>query len=639
MTLNPSMRPRVKPDMYVIDDGAGGVYLQGNGGSFRFEGKTIGQWIEKLLPMFTGEHTMEELTEDLSLPYKNRVYELTSVLFENGYIQDLSLNLPHGLSETVQKSFAAQIDFLENVVGSGGYHFESYRSCNALVIAADPFLVPLVSALFESGLAQVHFVALSQSLNRARLNTIHSHAQVADPEAELVEASFGPFGSAGVSPSSWDEVIDPYDAVFYVPTADHIEELRSLHAVCRRNGKIFLPASVVHQTGMVGPVVDSDSAVSWESAWRRVHELALHKDPEVATLSSTAAAIMTNTLVFELFKLITGVTKAESLRTFYLLDLETLQGDWHNFLPHSQANEGGRAPWVEDVDALLMGAADKQESGNLFEVFRQLTSPVSGIFHLWDEGDLKQLPLALCRVQSVDPLSSGPAGLLPEIVCSGINHEEARLQAGWSGIEAYVSRYLASLDETRGVAVAAGASVAEAVARGVQKCLSEELKRQSTQRPLHLVPVACDVVEDERCAYLVQVLTSIYGVPSIAFGEEIFGFPVVWVKVSDIWYGGVDLTVTGAMQRALESALREIQPTNHRPVCQVDAGSVLVQDTSHEACTIARVQASPADLVGSANTLLQAHGQRLRVMDLAMEPFLRELPAVLGVQIRGEGSE
>ena len=35
--------------------------------------------------------------------------------------------------------------------------------------------------------------------------------------------------------------------------------------------------------------------------------------------------------------------------------------------------------------------------------FRRLTSAESGIFHLWEEGDLKQLPLFQCRVQVVNP--------------------------------------------------------------------------------------------------------------------------------------------------------------------------------------------------------------------------------------------
>jgi hypothetical protein len=38
------------------------------------EGNTIAQWIEKLMPMFNGEYTLDDLTEGLPTPYRERVY-------------------------------------------------------------------------------------------------------------------------------------------------------------------------------------------------------------------------------------------------------------------------------------------------------------------------------------------------------------------------------------------------------------------------------------------------------------------------------------------------------------------------------------------------------------------------------------
>ncbi|MCK9909234.1 hypothetical protein MXD81_08840, partial [Microbacteriaceae bacterium K1510] len=128
---------------------------------------------------------------------------------------------------------------------------------------------------------------------------------------------------------------------------------------------------------------------------------------------------------------------------------------------------------------------------------------------------MKQLPLALCRVQAVDPLSEGPAMLLPEVVCSGLTHEEVRGEAGLTGIEAYVSRLVGPLltppcseqNEAASliapedfVGVGAGGTAAEAICRGLQKCLTEELGRQMVEKQA-VSRVQLDAVEDERCRF------------------------------------------------------------------------------------------------------------------------------------------
>jgi putative thiazole-containing bacteriocin maturation protein len=74
--LNALTRLKVKRDTFFLPDPNGGVYFRNNSSSFRMEGHTIYQWIEKLMPMFDGEHTLGELTNGLPLPYQNRIYEI-----------------------------------------------------------------------------------------------------------------------------------------------------------------------------------------------------------------------------------------------------------------------------------------------------------------------------------------------------------------------------------------------------------------------------------------------------------------------------------------------------------------------------------------------------------------------------------
>ena len=140
--------------------------------------------------------------------------------------------------------------------------------------------------------------------------------------------------------------------------------------------------------------------------------------------------MLANVIVFELFKDVTGVTEKEQKNQFFLLDLETLEGNWHSFMPHPLVTGQTSARLVEDIDMRLAQGTDRGDPGKLLLSFNQLTSKVTGIFHIWEEGDLRQLPLAQCRVQTVNPLAEGPAQLLVDIVCTGLTHEEARREAG-----------------------------------------------------------------------------------------------------------------------------------------------------------------------------------------------------------------
>ncbi|MFD1290984.1 putative thiazole-containing bacteriocin maturation protein, partial [Laceyella putida] len=618
--LDPSMRLKVKGDTFFLPDPNGGVYFRNNLVSFRMEGRTIDQWIEKLIPVFNGKNTLDELTDGLPAPYRDRVYEIAEMLYQHGFVRDMSQDRPHQLPDVVLKKYASQIEFLDSFGGSGAYRFQSYRQVKVLAVGSGPFFVSLVAALFESGLPRFHvLITDSVQTNRQRLAELAAHARKTDPEVALEEVTL----HEGLS--SWWEAVQPFQSILYVSQEGDVEELRALHAVCREEKKVLLPAMCLHQVGLAGPLVHPNSEGCWESAWRRIHRSALCKDPQLHTFSSTAGAMLANVIVFELLKTVAGVTESEGKNKFFLLDLETLEGTWHSFMPHPLVIGKESAEWVEDLDLRLERSAGRRESNGLFPTFSLLTSRESGIFHIWEEGDLKQLPLAQCRVQAADPLSEGPAELLPDIVCSGLTHEEARREAGLAGIEAYVSRMVGLLVEDgmvepqEFVGVGAGETVAEGVCRGLEKCLDDELGKQQVDQKSPVFRVQLSAVEDERCLFYLQALTTMQGAPMIGLGEEVSGFPVVWVGTSGRWYRSVGLNVTIALRKALQQALLKAQ---NQAAClttqALGASTVLLEEKMLQSLVIpACEEAAQSEVLQSALQVLKRNGKRLLVLDLA----------------------
>ncbi|SDN38734.1 putative thiazole-containing bacteriocin maturation protein [Bacillus sp. OK048] len=634
--MNTSMRLKVKRDTFFLPEPNRGVYFRNNVSSFRMEGSMIDQWVEKLIPMFNGEYTLEYLTNGLSEAYRDRVFEIADALYQNGFVRDVSQDRPHQLKEQVLKKYASQIEFVDNLLDSGEFRFQTYRQAKVLAVGSGPSFVSLVASLLESGLPKFQMlITESVQTNRQRLMELVAHARKSDPEVEIEEVTLNKQGE-----SSWEEIVKPFDYILFVSEQDDVEELRLLHRVSREKKKMFLPAICLEQVGLAGPVVHPDAEADWESLWRRIHQEALFKDQRFSPSSAIPGAMLANVLVFEMFKVVTGVSEKEPKNQFFLLDLETLEGNWHSFMPHPLMTEQSSARLVEDIEMRLAQATERGDPGKLLLSFNQLTSKVTGIFHIWEEGDLKQLPLAQCRVQTVNPLADGPAELLDDIVCTGLTHEEARREAGLSGIEAYVSQVVSSLDLPPEVEVGAGESFAESVGRGLQKCLDEELIIQSLKQDYTVFPVQVSTVEDERCRFYLQALTTLRGAPTIAMGEEVYGFPAVWIGINDGWYGSVDLNITMALRNALQQALITVQNEEEFVMERfLEVSSMPMDEQVPLSIEIpACEERLQSDNLLTAMGILEGNGMQLFVYELELEPFLKEgLAGIFGVLVQEEG--
>ncbi|TYR78615.1 putative thiazole-containing bacteriocin maturation protein [Priestia megaterium] len=647
-TVNASTRLKVKRDTFFLPDPAGGVYFRNNSSSFRLKGNTIYQWIEKLIPMFNGEHSLGELTYGLPAPYQNRVYEIGELLYQNDFAHDVSQDRPHQLESSIVQKYASQIEFLENFIGSPAFQFQRYRQANVLAVGSGPFFISLVSALLESGLPKFHIVITnSMPTNQLRLKELIENASKTDLEVNVAKIIIQ-------KEDDWEEVVQPFESVLYVSEEENTEELRALHAVCRKEKKTFIPAVMLQTVGLAGPIVHPDSEECWESAWRRIHSSVIHKEGGLQKFSSTAGAMLANVIVFELFKNVTGVNKSKKSNEFFLLDLELLEGDWHSFLKHPFAGTPGHAAaeLVENLDRKVNQQSVRDHSSGLFGYFNQLTSPVSGIFHKWEEGDLKQLPLSQCGVQVANPLSDESAELLPQIVCSGLTHEEARREAGLTGIEQYVSQMkdvlFMDVNEEKNNAIAlqqfigvgAGETAVEAVCRGLQKCLDDELNKRTVHQKESIFRVQLDTIEDEKCSFYLQALATLQETPIIGLGQKVLGFPVVWIGINKHWYKSAGLTVTAALQRALQQAIMDIQ--NQMSSSQITAFN-LPSDSLIEAestrLALRNEERTDLEIFQSATQILKRNNRKLVVFDLAAEAFLKEgLAGVYGVLLREEKS-
>ncbi|MFD0677707.1 MULTISPECIES: hypothetical protein [unclassified Paenibacillus] len=507
-----------------------------------------------------------------------------------------------------------------------------------LAVGCGPILLSLVKVWYESDLSRLKvFVTNTQLTDMEELTELLQHAQPNDTGVSL-----DILATAEGEVVNWEAVVQPFSFILYACEPSDLEELRSLQAACRAEVKPLLSGISLRGMGIVGPLYRPDEDNCRESAWRRLHSSVFPAEGDIKDFSATATvtAMLSNLIVHEWHNVISAEEEAHCLDQCYILDPLTLEGGWHPILPHPFVSGYEPVRVVTDVELNHNLGADQEPAGTeeWFAFFSSLTSTVTGIFHVWEEGGLNQLPLAQCLVQPADPLSEGPAQLLPAIVSSSLTHEEARRESGLAGLETYMTRMtpilaagIPSYQQERGkMHIGAGCTFAEAVGRGLTARLTEELGKRTLEHELVVTRAEYIRIEDVHCRYFLQALSTLEGEPLLAVGEPLLGFPVVWVYSDDNWYGSAGLGITLALRESLRKALMQIG--------QSQVSTVIWNDHKLQSGIIP--SANPIGhtswMLSAIESLKQQH-KRLEVFDMRCESFLKEGPfSVLGVQLREE---
>jgi putative thiazole-containing bacteriocin maturation protein len=621
--VHPAMQPKLKRDTFFYYDEKKGVYFRNNVNSFWMEGNTIIQWIEKLLPMLNGENSIHDLTNRLPDAYRKRVYEIIEVLEENDFIRDVSSDSMHYLRKETIEKYASQVEFLDNMGGSGAARFEQYRQTKVLAIGSDSFLLSLVSSLLESGMAKFHvFVTNTNTTNRTRLEEMIVHYQKTDRDISVGEMRAKQFPL---------HAIQAYDAVLYVSPDGNREELEFFHTLCKQEGKLFIPAICLEGVGLAGPVVNPDSDGCWEKAWRSLHKQALTTNVG-ETYSTTVGALLSNVLVFELLKKRAGIPETRQKNQLYILNVETLEGTWHTFVPSSFVERDMIQP-VKDISTYIKESHKKENLSEFFHTVSSLTSETTGTFHKWEEGDLQQVPLAQFCVQSAQPNIEGPAELLPEIICASLTHTEAQREAALYGMESYITVLSDVLNKDLGIHLytGAGLSPAEGISRGIQKYLTEELSRKQVGETMIFSKAKFTHIEDKHCAFYLQALSTMRKAVEVGIGKEIEGFPVMCVHTNNRFYLSTALHPTLALRNGLQQAIMDIQNKvdvqETRPVCMFD------KKEPKQIIIHAYEESDDVHTLESALELLNRHSKKPIVVKLPLPEVLQKEVVVYGVAV------
>ena len=448
------MIPKLKNDV-VYFPSRDGVYLRNKQDSSVLKGKEVSKLLDIILPQLDGHKTLEEITQALSPQMRVTITKLLKLLVEKGFVKDLTYDHPHELTMLEQKTYAAEIAFIDTFTDSAAYKFERYRHCNLLLIGSGLTLTALVHAQLHSGLRQVNIMVTDECLTDHQRHTDY---------ATLYQAKGCQQDIHEVKNIDWNneeavrQSIQSYDAVLAISDKPMLARAALLNRICVDQQKPFMQAVLVEDKAWVGPLVQPGKPHCWECAWHRLQanlstmtditNLALYdlQDWPASAVSTnvaaTTAAVVANIASFEVFKYLTGAGSLETDEYLIKIDLETLQNERHKFLPHPLCASHHREPlsfagFKQTLYSLIEGPTLDPETFSRSSV--QLIESDLGIFSGLDERDFTQLPLNVSEITLSNPLSSVSSAAV-KVVGVGTNFAMPRLRATQHACEIYATR-------------------------------------------------------------------------------------------------------------------------------------------------------------------------------------------------------
>jgi hypothetical protein len=287
-------------------------------------GRQTYDWLTRIAPFLTGEHTLDELVDALDGARQARIRSLVEALHSGRAVRDAAGDLPHSLSAGVRERYAPVIGFVGRGADSPEHRFQRYRECGPLVIGSGQLVAPLVQALLTTGVAEVRVVLTAE--RPTDLGRMRQCLAVVGPDAQGRVR----IGTGAVT----DALAGACGGILHVCETPMLARSEQLAALGAAYGCVFGQAAVVGDVALVGPVGEAGQLrPGWAAQLRRLGRLVdgdtgevpdRPDDPVSEYFSGPTAAVVANHLCAAFLKQVTGLptTAAEQ---FVEVDLETLR--------------------------------------------------------------------------------------------------------------------------------------------------------------------------------------------------------------------------------------------------------------------------------------------------------------------------
>ncbi|MFJ9853447.1 TOMM precursor leader peptide-binding protein [Streptomyces sp. NPDC101150] len=419
-------RPKIRRDI-LFAKMPDGVLFHNSKEGFHIRSAKGYEFASLLVPHLNGERQISEICAELDASRRAMVAELVAALLSHGFARDAAPAAPQALppAAAVRSAFAEQIGYIDHHVDDAEARFARFRDTRVAVLGDDAIARWCALSLVRNGAAQVAVtVAEGDRLTGDdRFTEVVAEAEELTARGCTVAVRRLPAPSA---PLTWHDLED-YDVVVVCPEGGGPRQILELLASGPPEGRALLPASMVGDRVMTGPLTTDGATACWacaalrlganedsgESAelWRRA-SLPGQDRPSVRP-PRPVAAMVGNMLGYEIFRLRTGALAAETDGAVVVQELDSLDVTTERVLPHpgcpfctrripGTASEGVDEDVTEDVTEDVNEGLDEgvdEDAGT--DATTAVPAPVTAEDEARLLGELKDRSVLVGRVAGV----------------------------------------------------------------------------------------------------------------------------------------------------------------------------------------------------------------------------------------------
>ena len=408
-------RPRIKRDVLFAKT-PNGVIFHNTDQGFQITARSGYEFAVRVVPFLDGSNRLGDLCDALPEPHRPMLISMVRSLLERGFVRDVGdrEQAPPDLDPAVAAHFATQIAYIDHYADDAAHRFAAMRTRRVAVLGSDHMARWAVLSLLRNGVENVG-VSPDLELGGRRGSSIQDECSTL--AAAGVATTVRPL--TGVT---WDDLAG-YDAVLVCGPSGGSRTVLDLMTAGIPDGVILIPAAVLRQRVVVGPLMTADTQGCWVCGLIRLSttsdpaetadlwaELAAGVPPAGGPpLSRSLASMLGNLMGYDVFRWATGAMPAETQGALVFQNVESMDVAAEPLLPHPACPHCATAPAPGPVTAVpeIRPLPDPEEIDRVErsnQAYRAgtahalLIGPAAGVLSGYQDGPITQLPMRVGRI-------------------------------------------------------------------------------------------------------------------------------------------------------------------------------------------------------------------------------------------------